>query len=79
MTQHRASLIWTRPAGQTVPPGGRGVHRTASGDRQHDEVAVIRQYLAFEDASAITGAVVAVDGGLTSCFEYRDEKTLSGR
>lgn len=37
-----------------------------------DEVAAAIEYLAFEDASAITGAVVAVDGGLTSCFEYRD-------
>jgi NAD(P)-dependent dehydrogenase (short-subunit alcohol dehydrogenase family) len=36
-----------------------------------DEVAAAIEYLALGDASAITGAVVSVDGGLTSCFEYR--------
>ena len=36
-----------------------------------DEVAAAIEYLVLGDSSAITGAVLSVDGGLTSCFEYR--------
>jgi NAD(P)-dependent dehydrogenase (short-subunit alcohol dehydrogenase family) len=35
------------------------------------EVASAIDYLAFDEASGITGAVLVVDAGLTSCFEYR--------
>ncbi len=35
------------------------------------EVASAIDYLAFDEASGITGTVLVVDAGLTSCFEYR--------
>ena len=35
------------------------------------EIASSIEYLAFDEASGITGAVLVVDAGLTSSFEYR--------
>ena len=35
------------------------------------EVASAIDYLAFDESSGITGTVLVVDAGLTSCFEYR--------
>jgi NAD(P)-dependent dehydrogenase (short-subunit alcohol dehydrogenase family) len=37
-----------------------------------DEVARVIYFLASEEASGMTGAVVAVDGGLTASFDFRN-------